>query len=170
MFKVFDKNINYSNEFIKYKYSNQVKNLLKICYENNYMFRKNIIKDVFITSCKHGHIEIVKWLYSLGNVDIHVYYEEVFRYACKSGNIEIAKWIHSIDPEQIHYQNIKKQTGLLITPFSKFYLENKPKVPITNREYIQERVDYFYNQLINDTNDIPYLNILHIAKINNEYF
>ncbi len=65
--------------------------------------------------------------------------------------------------------DIQTKTKFLLLPFTKFYLEYKPKVPITNREYIQERVDYFYNQLLNDVNDIPYLNILHIAKINNEY-
>ena len=64
---------------------------------------------------------------------------------------------------------IQPKTTFYLTPFSKFYLEYKPKVPITNREYIQERVDYFFNQLGSQTEDLPYLNILHLAKINNEY-
>ena len=38
MFEVFDNKINYSDEFIKYQYYLEVKNLLKICYENKYIF------------------------------------------------------------------------------------------------------------------------------------
>ena len=42
-------------------------------YNNDYAFRY---------SCINGHIEIAKWLYSLGGVDIHANNDDAFRYSC----------------------------------------------------------------------------------------
>ena len=58
--------------------------------------------DAFRYSCDYGNIEIAKWLYSLGNVNIHANNDYAFRYSCDNGHIEIAKWLYSLGGINIH--------------------------------------------------------------------
>lgn len=44
-------------------------------------------------SCRNGHLEVVKWIYSLGNI---TNIKSAMYEACAGGHIEIAKWLHSI--------------------------------------------------------------------------
>lgn len=49
--------------------------------------------------------------------------------------------------------------------FSKF-LTKKPEIPLCQRNYIEERIIQFYNQLIskkNNNNELPYIGIIHCA-------
>jgi hypothetical protein len=43
-----------------------------------YYLNDNTNENKFINSCKFGHLEIAKWLYSLGGINIHVFSEEAF--------------------------------------------------------------------------------------------
>jgi len=66
---------------------------------------------------------------------------------------------------------ISNNTYFYFEFFSDF-LKKKPEIPLCNRDYIEERVNEFYNKLINYNNElnddsIPYLNIIHSALLNN---
>lgn len=58
---------------------------------------RNEFNNAFMTSCYVGHIEIAKWLYSLGVINIHMNNDYAFRNSCGKGHIEIAKWLYSLD-------------------------------------------------------------------------
>ena len=54
------------------------------------------------------------------------------------------------------------------------FIKKNPQIPLCNRDFIEERVNEFYEKLINynkenrdDTNDkIPYINVIHTAFLN----
>jgi hypothetical protein len=44
-----------------------------------------------------NHLNVAKWLYQLGNVNIHLLEDEAFRKACKSaGSLEIVMWLYKL--------------------------------------------------------------------------
>jgi hypothetical protein len=49
----------------------------------------------FRRSCEFDHLEIAKWLYSIG-ANIHAHNDRAFRRSCRYGNYEMAKWLCSI--------------------------------------------------------------------------
>lgn len=55
----------------------------------------------FDLSCKNGHLEIVKWLVSIG-MDIYANNNEAFRLSCYKGHHHIAKWIYSVGSVNVH--------------------------------------------------------------------
>lgn len=79
--------------------------------------------------------------------------------------------------ESVSYiKNISINTYFYYEYFSSFIKKN-PLIPLCNRDYIKERVDEFYQKILEyktkvDKNDdsIPYFNILHIALLNNELY
>lgn len=55
----------------------------------------------------------------------------------------------------------------------RFFMSHQPKIPKIQRDYIQERVDYFYNYIINymeEYGEFHYLNPIHIAELNDQYY
>lgn len=50
----------------------------------------------FRNSCRNKHIEVAKWLYSLGEIDIHVMDDFAFKWSCKNNDIEMVKWLYSL--------------------------------------------------------------------------
>lgn len=51
------------------------------------------INNIFIFSCYYGQYEIVEWLLSIGNIDVHHDKESAFRLACCKGHFKIAKML-----------------------------------------------------------------------------
>ena len=45
---------------------------------------------------KNDHITVAKWLYSLGEVNIHADNEYAFRWSCKMDRLTVAKWLYSL--------------------------------------------------------------------------
>ena len=59
---------------------------------------------------KNGHVEIAKWLHSLGT-DIRAEDDFAFKLSCEKENFEIAKWLHEIDP-MIISENVRNVRNL----------------------------------------------------------
>ena len=57
------------------------------------------MREIFIESCLNGHLEVAKWIYSIGLIsgndkfNIHNNHECIFRQSCARGYIMLAKWI-----------------------------------------------------------------------------
>ena len=76
---------------------NSIKNIILNVKEMNILsdHNKNILENAskgFITCCENGHLETAKWLFSLGNINIHAQDEFAFMWSCKNGHLETAKW------------------------------------------------------------------------------
>ena len=73
-------------------------------------------------------------------------------------------------------KNISKNTYFYYEYFSNF-IKKKPLIPLCNRDYIKERVDEFYQKIleyksiVDKTDDsIPYFNILQTAYLDNQLY
>ncbi len=68
--------------------------------------------------------------------------------------------------------NINSKTSFYLMSFR--YLNNfQPIIPTIQRSYVEERVDYFYNQLVNNfqkNNEIYNLNPIQLAELDSRYF
>jgi hypothetical protein len=47
----------------------------------------------------------VKWLYDMGDIDIHSNNEECFRISCEKGYLELAQWLYSLGNVDINILN-----------------------------------------------------------------
>jgi len=56
-------------------------------------------------SCRNGHLKVAKWLYGLGDVNIHASDEHAFRWSCRNGHLEVAKWLYGLGDVDIHVYN-----------------------------------------------------------------
>ena len=54
------------------------------------------LNEGFISACGYGHINVVKYLVSLGVVDIHARDEAGFRWACQNRHIDVVKYLVSL--------------------------------------------------------------------------
>ena len=86
---------------------NTIANLLFVVKEMNVLdnYSKDLLdkaKNGFIWNCKRGHLTVTKWLYSIGDVNIHADNESAFRWSCEKGHLTVAKWLYSIDKVDIH--------------------------------------------------------------------
>jgi len=94
--------------------------------------KQHINKNIaFRWSCKHGYLNIAKWLYSLGGVDLHADDDHVFKccsrvqwlyslekniqaqngkiifqISCENGHLNVAQWLHSLG--NINHKEIDK--------------------------------------------------------------
>jgi hypothetical protein len=59
----------------------------------------------FVLSCCNGHLDTSRWIYSLGDVDIHTKNDHAFRWSCVNGHLETAQWIYSLGDVNIHTKN-----------------------------------------------------------------
>ena len=60
--------------------------------------------EAIALSCQEGHIEMTKWLYSLGG-NINIRDNWCFNISVMRNNLDMIKWIHSLDKIDIHYNN-----------------------------------------------------------------
>lgn len=61
------------------------------CCEGDYLESGNEHKRL------NDNLELLKWLYSLGKVDIHSEDEDALRSACQRGRLDVMKWLYSLD-------------------------------------------------------------------------
>jgi ankyrin repeat protein len=54
------------------------------------------INHVFLLACKHGHLDVFKWLYLSVScyIDINARDDYAFRLACENGHLDMAKWMY----------------------------------------------------------------------------
>jgi len=77
-------------------------NEIKIYYEQH---NQNInTQFAFLECCDRGYLNIVQWLYSLENINIHALDEYSFRWSCLHGHLDVAKWLYSLGVN-IHVYN-----------------------------------------------------------------
>src|SRR5438309_1422509 len=62
-------------------------------------------KKGFIWNCANDHIDVARWLFSLGSVDIYADDECAFRESCKNGHLNVAQWLYSLGDVDIHAGN-----------------------------------------------------------------
>lgn len=62
------------------------------------------LENSFVNTFYYGHLDISKWIYSFGNIDIHIYDEYPFRLSCIENHLESAKWLYSLDKIPISCQ------------------------------------------------------------------
>lgn len=55
------------------------------------------LNDLFRICCEKGYGELVQYIYSIGDVDIHAKSEYAFRISCENGYINLAKWLWELD-------------------------------------------------------------------------
>lgn len=69
-----------------------------------YSLRNEQIDIPFLLICKIGRLDVVKWLYSLGKVDIHIEndIDIAFAYSCENGHFDLAKYLYSLGDVDIH--------------------------------------------------------------------
>jgi len=53
-------------------------------------------ESAFRWSCGNGHMDVAKWLVSLGGVNINVFDGIAFQLSCKNGHLDVAKWLISL--------------------------------------------------------------------------
>lgn len=84
------KNISYG------KYANTL-HIIKLL---NYYDNKSLEKyktELFIYSCKNGHLDVVKWLIEEFDIDIRVFQDNAFITCCSNGHINIAKFLVNLN-------------------------------------------------------------------------
>jgi len=64
--------------------------------------------NLFSVLCYYGYIETLKWLWTLGEINIHTNDEEAFIRSCSNGKIEVAKWLIEISKENGEEINIHR--------------------------------------------------------------
>lgn len=59
----------------------------------------------FVVACVHGHYQIAKWIYSLGNVNHNVDNDAPFFLTCRTGHLQVVKWLHSLGVDHNTYED-----------------------------------------------------------------
>ena len=62
--------------------------------------------DCFALCCRNGHIDLAKWLYETGNIDVSKNQWSAFTTAFNSGHFDITIWLYTIDNNCIENRTI----------------------------------------------------------------
>jgi hypothetical protein len=90
--------------YLKPEYTRMLNNNMYYWYSEHLLHYSNK-QDCFKYACMNGDIQEVKWVYSLGNIDIHEDDDIIFCKVCQYGKLDIAKWIYSLGDVNIHGNN-----------------------------------------------------------------
>jgi len=85
------------------------KNNLRYEFKNEYykgLLRSNWNDNLFCVLCCNGYIETLKWLLTLGEINIHANDEEAFIRSCSEGHFEVVKWLMKISEKSGKIINI----------------------------------------------------------------
>ena len=85
--------MDYSEIFYNYFLKNDVENASNIYYE--YINNQFELIDILYECCKHGKLDIIKWLYSIITIE-HINNDSLLLICCSYGYIDCAKFIHDI--------------------------------------------------------------------------
>lgn len=53
------------------------------------------LRAAFRWAYRSNHLDMVRWLYSQAEIDLHEYGDEPFKYACTHGYLSLAVWIRA---------------------------------------------------------------------------
>ena len=78
--------------------------LLAFSKSNNKIINHNVNNDYgFFWACQRGKLNLAKYLYSLGNVNVNnTYNGSAFNIACAENHLELAKWLYSLGDIYLH--------------------------------------------------------------------
>ena len=68
-----------------------------------------------------GHLELAKWIFSLGNIDVHANNSDGFIWACVRKYTEVYKWMWEISETPERYFIDWKQSGSRLEIIDDFY-------------------------------------------------
>ena len=62
------------------------------------------MKDDFLfrLACSRNHLDFVKWIYSLGDVNIKANRNQAFKLVCENNYTALAMWLQEKNPEEYH--------------------------------------------------------------------
>jgi hypothetical protein len=71
--------------------------------------------------------------------------------------------------------NLTNNDKIIIIKFSDYLYYYKPQIPLFQREFIEERINHFYQKILNyiiknGNNNIPFLNLIHCVNFDNKYY
>jgi len=76
-------------------------------YHEEFVLKYNWnLNNLFCMLCRYGYIETLKWILTLGEINIHENEEKAFITSCDNGHIEVAKLLIEISKERGEIINI----------------------------------------------------------------
>ena len=77
-----------------------------------------LLQDGFKEACRRGILITAQWIYSLGEIDIHIQNDHLFSIVCGTGNVDFARWFYELDGEvNVHTPDVPTVDDFLDTTF-----------------------------------------------------
>lgn len=118
------------------------------------------------SACKRGHFDVVIWLHSLGQINIHLHSANIFRHAFAYKRFDIVKWIHSLDKIDVKVYSaclayVEKEHMCILN----FLLENGADIHTKNNEFFKELITWKNKMEIYEI-ILPYCRQEHYSLLN----